>query len=85
MCCRGINDISKWYNLILEKQTEFLKAEEKKQKLESENKENQKRIAIEKENKASQFYNNCFSFSHKRIYANIYIVSENNKIALIYR
>lgn len=80
----GINDISKWYNLILEKQTEFLKAEEKKQKLESENKENQKRIAIEKENKASKFYNNCFSFHIKESTPTFTLFSENNKIALIY-
>ncbi len=80
----GIDDISKWYNLILEKQNEFLEAEEEKRKLESENEENQKKAAIEKENKASQFYNDCFSFHIKESTPTFTLFSENNKIALIY-
>lgn len=59
----GINDISKWYNLILEQQNEFLKEEENKQKLESENKQTKKELQLKKKIKHFNFTIIAFRFT----------------------
>ena len=77
----GIEDIQKWYNILKETQTTFA---EKKQQLELRHREEQLRLANEAEEKAVNFYKDCYSFHIKEDTPTYQLFSDKNKVALIY-
>ena len=80
----GMDDIQKWYKLIEETQKRFIEEKTKKQQLELQRKEEQHKLAIEAEEKALKFYQDCYSFHVKGSTPTYQLFSDKNKVALIY-
>lgn|GEM_PF-4296652 len=80
----GIDDIQKWYNLLEETQTAFAENKVKRQQAELQRREEQHRLAIEAEEKAINFFKDCYSFHIKDNTPAYELFSDKNKVALIY-
>lgn len=80
----GMNDVQKWCRILEETKTSFDKNKAQKQQLELQRKEEERRLAIETEEKAVNFFKDCYSFHIKNNTPIYQLFSDKNKVALIY-
>lgn len=80
----GMSDIEKWNKLIEETKKKYFEEKNKKRQLELKFQEEQNRLAIEAEEKAQQFYKDCYLFHIKNTTPIYQLFSDKNKVALIY-
>lgn len=80
----GIEDTQKWVTTIDDAKSNYLQLLSKKEQQEAEREEYQKKLAIEKEKNALDFYQSCYSFHIKENTPIYKLFEEANKTALIY-
>ncbi len=80
----GIDSVEKIYNLIKEMQQKYIERKAEKEQIELQYMEEQRRLAIEKEENALKFYQDCYSFHVKNTTPVYQLFSDKNKVALIY-
>lgn len=80
----GIEDVPKWFKLLNDCQRAYVEKKAKQKQYEIEEELRIQQIAIRKEEKAVEFYNNCYSFHIKEDTPIYPFFSEKNKVALIY-
>lgn len=80
----GIEDTQKWVTTIDDAKSNYLQLLSKKEQQEAEREEYQKKLAIEKEKNALDFYQSCYSFHIKENTPTYKLFEETNKTALIY-
>lgn len=80
----GMENASKWLNIIEETKSAFIEKKQEQQQKKLEKEEEQRRLVAEKEQEALQFYQKCYSFHIKETTPVYQLFSDKNKIALIY-
>lgn len=80
----GIQNVNKWIELIDKTKSIYDFEKKREQQVQIEKKNEQNRLAIEKEQKAEKFYQDCYSFHIKQDTPVYEFFSEKNKIAAIY-
>lgn len=80
----GMEDVNKWVVTIKSAKCNFMEIQAKRKQQESERLENQKQLEINREQKAVDFFNSCYSFHIKDTTPVYKLYEDKNKIALIY-
>ncbi len=80
----GIPDVQKWIELIIKIKNEYDDSQKRKQQLEIEKQEEEKRTAFEREKEALKFYEKCYNFHIQEDTPKHIFFSEKNRIALVY-
>ena len=80
----GIQDMNKWVAIIETAKEKFDSEKDRKEKIRIEQQEAQNQLAIEREQAAEKFYQDCYSFHIKESTPTYQLFCEKNKVALIY-
>lgn len=80
----GMADAKKWLKIVEETKIAFIEKKQQQQQIKTEQEEEQRKLAAEKEQKALQFYQDCYCFHIKESTPVYQLFSDQNKIALIY-
>lgn len=80
----GIKNIDKWVTIIADTKQLYDKEMERKKQIQRDRENERNKIAIENEQKALKFYQDCYLFHIKESTPIYQLFSEKNKIALVY-
>lgn len=80
----GIKDMDRWVTMIIDTKQVYDNEMERKKQIQRDREVEQNKIALENEQKALKFYQDCYSFHIKESTPIYQLFSDKNKVALIY-